>query len=145
MGGFSLLEKLNDEDRHSSIPVIIYTGKELTRNEETKLKKFSEAIVVKDASSPERLLDETSLFLHRVERKLPREKRRMLEQLHSAEEVFKDRKILIVDDDVRNVFALTSVLEAHGMEVLYAENGNAALDLLQRAEGIDIVVVASLT
>jgi len=80
-------------------------GKELTRNEETKLKKFAESIVVKDASSPERLLDETSLFLHRVERKLPKEKRRMLEQLHSADEVLKQRKILIVDDDVRNVFA----------------------------------------
>ena len=141
MDGFALLEKLKADERHAAVPVIVYTGKELTRREETKLKKFSDAIVVKDASSPERLLDETSLFLHRVERKLPREKRRMLEQLHSAEEVFKDRKILIVDDDVRNVFALTSVLEAHGMEVLYAENGNDALDLLQREEGIDLVLM----
>src|SRR5207244_2187661 len=104
--------------RHSSIPVIVYTGKELTRAEETKLKKFSDAIVVKDASSPERLLDETSLFLHRIERKLPQEKRKMLEQLHSADEIFRGKKILIVDDDVRNVFALASVLEASGMDVL---------------------------
>jgi CheY-like chemotaxis protein len=141
MGGFALLEKLKADERHATVPVIVYTGKVLTRREETKLKKFSDAIVVKDASSPERLLDETSLFLHRVERKLPREKRRMLEQLHSAEEVFKDRKILIVDDDVRNVFALTSVLEAHGMEVLYAENGQDALDLLQREDGIDLVLM----
>ena len=123
MGGFALLEKLKEDPRYSSIPVIVYTGKELTRREETKLKKFAESIVVKDASSPERLLDETSLFLHRVEGKLPQEKRRMLEQLHSAEEVFNHKKILIVDDDVRNVFALTSVLESHGMEVMYAENG----------------------
>jgi HAMP domain-containing protein/CheY-like chemotaxis protein/signal transduction histidine kinase len=141
LGGFALLEKLKEDERHASVPVIVYTGKELTRREETKLKKFSDAIVVKDASSPERLLDETSLFLHRVERKLPREKRRMLEQLHSAEDVFKNRKILIVDDDVRNVFALTSVLEAHGMEVLYAENGQEGLDLLQREPEVDLVLM----
>jgi CheY-like chemotaxis protein len=141
MGGFDLLEKLQDDEQHSSIPVIVYTGKELTRTEETKLKKFAESIVVKDASSPERLLDETSLFLHRVERKLPREKRRMLEQLHSADEVLKQRKILIVDDDVRNVFALTSVLEAHGMEVLYAENGRDGLELLHRHPEVDLVLM----
>jgi CheY-like chemotaxis protein/HAMP domain-containing protein/GAF domain-containing protein len=141
MGGFTLLEKLKEDERHSSIPVIIYTGKELTRAEETKLKKFAKSIVVKDASSPERLLDETSLFLHRVERKLPKEKRRMLEQLHSADEVLKQRKILIVDDDVRNVFALTSVLESHGMEVLYAENGKDGIDLLRQHPEIDLVLM----
>jgi HAMP domain-containing protein/signal transduction histidine kinase/DNA-binding response OmpR family regulator len=141
MGGFALLEQLKQDEQYASIPVIVYTGKELTRREETKLKKFSDAIVVKDASSPERLLDETSLFLHRVERKLPREKRRMLEQLHSAEDVFKNRKILIVDDDVRNVFALASVLEAHGMEVLYAENGQEGLELLRREPEVDLVLM----
>ena len=141
MGGFALLEKLKEDPRYSSIPVIVYTGKELTRREETKLKKFAESIVVKDASSPERLLDETSLFLHRVEGKLPQEKRRMLEQLHSAEEVFNHKKILIVDDDVRNVFALTSVLESHGMEVMYAENGEDGIDLLQRHPEIDLVLM----
>ena len=141
MGGFALLEKLKEDPRYSSIPVIVYTGKELTRREETKLKKFAESIVVKDASSPERLLDETSLFLHRVEGKLPQEKRRMLEQLHSAEEVFSHKKILIVDDDVRNVFALTSVLESHGMEVMYAENGEDGIDLLQRHPEIDLVLM----
>ena len=93
MGGFALLEKRQGRrPRYSSIPVIVYTGKELTRREETKLKKFAETIIVKDASSPERLLDETSLFLHRVEAKLPQEKRRMLEQLHSADEVFKQQE-----------------------------------------------------
>jgi HAMP domain-containing protein/CheY-like chemotaxis protein/signal transduction histidine kinase len=141
MGGFDLLEKLRGDERFSSIPVIVYTGKELTRREETKLKKFADTIVVKDASSPERLLDETSLFLHRVERKLPKEKRRMLEQLHSAEEVFKEKKILIVDDDVRNVFALTSVLEAHGMEVLYAENGKDGIELLRRNPEVDLILM----
>ncbi|MEN3312406.1 MAG: hypothetical protein V7645_1735, partial [Actinomycetota bacterium] len=141
MGGFDLLERLKEDEHHSSIPVIVYTGKELTRDEETKLKKFAESIVVKDASSPERLLDETSLFLHRVERKLPKEKRRMLEQLHSADEVLKQRKILIVDDDVRNVFALTSVLESHGMEVLYAENGKDGIELLRRHPEVDLVLM----
>ncbi len=141
MGGFDLLEKIKDDERFSAIPVIVYTGKELTRREETKLRKFADTIVVKDASSPERLLDETSLFLHRVERKLPQEKRRMLEQLHSAEEIFKEKKILIVDDDVRNVFALTSVLEAHGMEVVYAENGKDGIELLQRNPDVDLVLM----
>jgi CheY-like chemotaxis protein len=141
MGGFDLLEKLKEDERLSSMPVIVYTGKQLTRKEETSLRKFSEAIVVKDASSPERLLDETSLFLHRVERKLPQEKRRMLEQLHSAEDVFKDRKILIVDDDVRNVFALTSVLESHGMEVIYAENGKDGIEALRLNPDVDLVLM----
>ncbi len=141
MGGFELLERLNGDVRFSSIPVIVYTGKELTRREETKLKKFSDAIVVKDASSPERLLDETALFLHRVERKLPQEKRRMLEQLHSADDVFRGRRILIVDDDVRNVFALTSVLEASGMDVVYAENGREGIETLRDQPEIDLVLM----
>jgi HAMP domain-containing protein/CheY-like chemotaxis protein/GAF domain-containing protein len=141
MGGFDLLEKLKEDPRHVHTPVIVYTGKELTRREETKLKRFSDAIVVKDASSPERLLDETSLFLHRVERKLPREKRRMLEQLHSADEVFRGKRILIVDDDVRNVFALTSVLESSGMEVVYAENGREAIETLQTNPEVDLVLM----
>jgi HAMP domain-containing protein/CheY-like chemotaxis protein/putative methionine-R-sulfoxide reductase with GAF domain len=141
MGGFDLLEKLKEDPRHSRTPVIVYTGKQLTRREETKLRRFSEAIVVKDASSPERLLDETSLFLHRVERKLPQDKRRMLEQLHSADEVFAGRKILIVDDDVRNVFALTSVLESSGMEVVYAENGREAIETLRGTTDVDLVLM----
>jgi HAMP domain-containing protein/CheY-like chemotaxis protein len=141
LGGFELLERLKEDERSASTPVIVYTGKELTRDETTKLRKLADTIVVKDASSPERLLDETALFLHRVERKLPQEKRRLLEQLHSAEEVFKEKKILIVDDDVRNVFALTSVLEAHGMEVLYAENGRDGIELLRRNPEVDLVLM----
>jgi HAMP domain-containing protein/CheY-like chemotaxis protein/signal transduction histidine kinase len=140
-GGFELLELIKRDDRFASTPVIVYTGKELTQRETTKLRKLADTIVVKDASSPERLLDETALFLHRVERKLPREKRRLLEQLHSAEEVFKDKKIVIVDDDVRNVFALTSVLEAHGMEVLYAENGKEGIELLRRSADVDLILM----
>jgi hypothetical protein len=139
--GFDLLDQIKQDARFASTPVIVYTGKELTQRETTQLRKLADTIVVKDAGSPERLLDETALFLHRVERKLPQEKRRLLEQLHSAEEVFKDRKILIVDDDVRNVFALTSVLEAHGMEVLYAENGKDGIDLLRQTPEVDLVLM----
>jgi CheY-like chemotaxis protein len=141
MTGFQLLENLKEKEDGASIPVIVYTGTELTRREETNLKRFAETIVVKDASSPERLLDETALFLHRVERKLPQEKRKMLEQLHSADEVFRGKKILIVDDDVRNVFALTSVLEASGMEVLYAENGRDGIACLTSHPDVDLVLM----
>jgi HAMP domain-containing protein/CheY-like chemotaxis protein len=141
MTGFALLEKLKEDERFSSIPVIVYTGTELTRREETTLKQFADTIVVKDASSPERLLDETALFLHRVERKLPSAKRKMLEQLHSADEIFRGRKILIVDDDVRNVFALTSVLEANGMDVLYAENGKEGIECLRANLDLDLILM----
>jgi CheY-like chemotaxis protein len=127
--------------RYSTLPVIVYTGQELTRREETRLKKYAETIIVKDARSPERLLDETSLFLHRVEARLPQAKRQMLEQLHNAEEVFKGKKVLIVDDDVRNVFALTSVLEANGMEVIFAENGRDGIETLEASSGVDLVLM----
>jgi CheY-like chemotaxis protein len=139
--GFELLDQIKQEERLATMPVIVYTGKELSQRETNDLRQLSDTIIVKDASSPERLLDETALFLHRVERKLPKEKRRLLEQLHSAEEVFKDKKILIVDDDVRNVFALTSVLEAHGMEVLYAENGKDGVEVLGRTPDVDLVLM----
>jgi CheY-like chemotaxis protein len=140
MTGFKLLEQMKKDGR-STLPVIVYTGQELTRREETRLKKYAETIIVKDARSPERLLDETSLFLHRVEARLPQAKRRMLEQLHSIEEVFKGKKVLIVDDDVRNVFALTSVLEANGMEVIFAENGRDGIETLQASPDVDLVLM----
>jgi HAMP domain-containing protein/CheY-like chemotaxis protein/GAF domain-containing protein len=141
MTGFDLLERVKADERSRSLPVIVYTGKELTRREETKLKRYAETIVVKDARSPERLLDETSLFLHRVESKLPESKRRMLEQLHDADALFVGKKVLIVDDDVRNVFALTSALEARGMEVLYAENGREGIEALQGSPDVDLVLM----
>jgi hypothetical protein len=139
--GFKLLEELQKDERNSRLPVIVYTGKELTRREETRLKKYAETIIVKDARSPERLLDETSLFLHRVEARLPQAKRRMLEQLHNVEEIFKGKKVLIVDDDVRNVFALTSVLEANGMEVIFAENGKDGIETLREHPDVDLVLM----
>jgi CheY-like chemotaxis protein len=139
--GFKLLEQLRKDERHSRLPVIVYTGKELTRREETRLKKYAETIIVKDARSPERLLDETSLFLHRVEARLPPEKRSMLDQLHGVSEVFKNKKVLIVDDDVRNVFALASVLESSGMEVVFAENGRDGIETLQANPDVDLVLM----
>ncbi len=140
-GGFSLLERMKKSEEHRGVPVIVYTGKDLTRQEETRLKKYAETIIVKDARSPERLLDETALFLHRVESHLPPERRRVLEQLHSADAVFQGRKILIVDDDVRNVFALASVLEAYGMEVVYGENGREGLAKLEEHPDVDLVLM----
>jgi CheY-like chemotaxis protein/signal transduction histidine kinase len=139
--GFKLLEVLKKDERHSRLPVIVYTGQDLTRREETRLKKYAETIIVKDARSPERLLDETSLFLHRVEAQMPHAKRRMLEQLHSVEEVFRGKKVLIVDDDVRNVFALTSVLEANGMEVVFAENGRDGIEMLRENQDVDLILM----
>jgi CheY-like chemotaxis protein/HAMP domain-containing protein len=141
MSGFALLEKVKTDERWRSLPVIVYTGRDLTRREETRLKKYAETIIVKDVRSPERLLDETALFLHRVESKLPAEKRRMLEQLHSSDDVFKGKRVLIADDDVRNVFALASVLERQGMEVQFAENGNEAIATLQADPSIDLVLM----
>jgi CheY-like chemotaxis protein len=138
--GFELLEKLRDDERHGTLPVIVHTGKPLTRKEETRLKRFAGAIVVKDAGSPERLLDETALYLHRPPAALSAEHRRMLESLHQADAVLQGRKVLIVDDDVRNVFALTSVLEARGMKVLYAENGREGLEILNANPDVDLVL-----
>jgi CheY-like chemotaxis protein len=141
MSGFALLEKVKTDDRFRGLPVIVYTGRDLTRREETRLKKYAETIIVKDVRSPERLLDETALFLHRVESKLPAEKRRMLEQLHSTDDVFKGKRVLIADDDVRNVFALASVLERQGIEVEFAENGVEAVDKLQNGDPFDLVLM----
>jgi signal transduction histidine kinase/DNA-binding response OmpR family regulator/HAMP domain-containing protein len=139
--GFSLLERIKSDEGFADLPVIVYTGKELTKREETRLRKYAETIIVKDARSPERLLDETALFLHRPEARLPVEKRRMIEELHAGEDAFAGKRVLIVDDDVRNVFALTSVLERVGVEVLFAENGQDGLALLQEHPDVDLVLM----
>jgi CheY-like chemotaxis protein len=139
--GFDLLEQIKTEDAMQSIPIIIYTGKDLSAQEETQLRRYADTIIVKDARSPERLLDETALFLHRVEARLPADKRRMLEQLHSTESVLTGRKVLVVDDDLRNIFALTAVLEANGMEVVFAENGNDAIERLKENPDAGIVLM----
>jgi len=141
MTGFALLERIQTDERHRDMPVIVHTGRALTRREETKLKRYANAIVVKDAASPERLLDETALHLHRAPADLSPESRRMLDQLHQADAVLHGRKVLIVDDDVRNVFALTSVLEGRGMVVVFAENGREGLEVLGANPDVDLVLM----
>jgi CheY-like chemotaxis protein len=139
--GFQLLETVKSDPAIRDLPIIIYTGKELSQEEETRLRRFADTIIIKDVKSPERLLDETALFLHRVEAKLPEQKRRMLERLHNADAVFAGKHVLIVDDDVRNIFSLTSVLEDHGMRVSFAENGKQAIELLKSTPGVDLVLM----
>ncbi|HET9945182.1 MAG TPA: response regulator, partial [Actinomycetes bacterium] len=139
--GFTLLERLKKRADLRTLPVIVYTGQDLTRREETRLRRYAETIIVKDARSPERLLDETALFLHRVEAQMPPSRRRMIEHLRDDDAVFEGKKVLIVDDDVRNVFALTSALERHGMAVVYAENGREGIDTLEQNPDVDLVLM----
>ncbi|HEY6218974.1 MAG TPA: response regulator, partial [Gemmatimonadaceae bacterium] len=139
--GFGLLEQVKKDPAMNELPIIIYTGKNLTQAEETQLRQFAETIIVKDVKSPERLLDETALFLHRVEARMPEQKRRMLERLHNADAVFAGKHVLVVDDDVRNIFSLTSVLEDHGMVVSFAENGKDGVAKLEQIPGIDLVLM----
>jgi HAMP domain-containing protein/CheY-like chemotaxis protein/signal transduction histidine kinase len=139
--GFDLLERVKSDPEMQDLPIIIYTGKDLSPQEETRLRRYAESIIIKDVKSPERLLDETALFLHRVESSLPDEKRRMLEQLHRTDSVFGGKKVMVVDDDVRNIFSLTSVLEQQGMRVVFAENGRDAIELLKREPDVDLVLM----
>ena len=141
MSGFELIEQLKLQSGGEALPIIVYTARELTRAQETQLRRIAETIIVKDVRSPERLLDETALFLHRVQATLPAPKRQMLEQLHSSDPILRDKKVLIIDDDVRNIFALTSLLERYQMQVLYAENGADGIDVLQNHPDIHVVLM----
>ena len=132
MSGFELLDRMQAEPAIADVPVVVFTGKELTDDEMAQLKIMAKSIVLKDVQSPERLLDETALFLHRVVTELPPEKQQMLERLHGSNEVLRGRKVLVVDDDARNIFALTSVLENHDMQVISATNGRQAIELIQQ-------------
>ena len=129
MSGFELLERIQPNPALRDLPVVVFTGKELSEQEETRLKTVAKSIVLKDVQSPERLFDETALFLHRVVADLPESKRQMLERLHGRNEVLRGRKVLVVDDDARNIFALTTLLENHEMEVLSATNGRQAIEM----------------
>ena len=141
MSGFEMLERMRADQALSQVPVIVYTGKELTRSEESQLRRLAQTIIIKDVKSPERLLDETTLFLHRVESALPPEKQRLLDQLHRSDPTLTGKRALIVDDDIRNIFALTSILERYEMSVQYAENGHDALKLLNENPDIDVVLM----
>jgi CheY-like chemotaxis protein/CHASE3 domain sensor protein len=139
--GSELIRAIQKQLGEHSPPVIVYTGKDLSRQEETELRRFSDAIIVKDARSPERLLDETALFLHRVQSKLPESKRRMIEEVQRDDPVLSGRKVLIVDDDVRNIFAITTALESYRMNVVYAESGRGGLDMLDTNPDVAAVLM----
>lgn len=144
--GYSLLETLSREDTYSFPPVIVYTGRELATEEEDRLRRYSKSIIIKGAKSPERLLDEVTLFLHQVESALPPEQQRMLQKARSRDAALEGRHVLVVEDDVRNVFALTCLLEPRGAIVKIARNGREAIQALEQsrdpsARAIDLVLM----
>jgi CheY-like chemotaxis protein len=139
--GYDLLEQMAGGGKYAFPPVIVYTGRALTRDEEQRLRRYSRSIIIKGAKSPERLVDEVTLFLHRVEASLPPDQQKLLLQARQREAVFEGRRILLVEDDVRNIFALSSVLEPLGAEILVARNGREALDFLARDAQVDVVLM----
>jgi HAMP domain-containing protein/CheY-like chemotaxis protein/signal transduction histidine kinase len=141
ISGFDLLDEIGKKPALRDLPIVIYTAQELSRKEVTKLKRYAKTIVIKDARSPERLLDETALFLHRSHASLPELQRRMLEEIHAADGGLAGRKVLIVDDDLRNIFALSSLLERQQMQVLFAENGRDGIEVLEKDPSIEIVLM----
>ena len=141
MSGFDVLDSLRDTPALGELPVVVFTGKELSPEEDARLHMLARSVVVKGVESPERLLDETALFLHRVVTDLPAEKQRMLDRLHSSDEALVGKKVLVVDDDVRNIFALSSVLERRGMTVLTAGTGREAITTLESTPDIAIVLM----
>ncbi|MBS0201260.1 MAG: HAMP domain-containing protein [Planctomycetes bacterium] len=134
MTGFDLLSRINDDATLRDLPVVVFTGKELSAEEESRLRNVAKSIVLKDVQSPERLLDETALFLHRIVTNMPVAKQKMLENLHGSSEILRGSKVLIVDDDARNIFALTTVLEGHDIDVLSATNGRQAIELIETSD-----------
>jgi CheY-like chemotaxis protein len=141
MDGFEVLEQINNSPQLLELPVVVFTGKDLSPEEDARLHSLARSVVVKDVESPERLLDETALFLHRVIANLPPEKQRMLDRLHRSDEALIGRKVLVVDDDVRNIFALSSVLERRGMTVLTAGTGREAISTLEQTPEVAIVLM----
>lgn len=141
MTGFDLLEKMNSDDNQSYPPTIVYTGRELTRDEESQLQLYSHSVIIKGAKSPERLLDEVTLFLHRVESDLDVKKQGILQDLRNRDKVFEKRTVMVVDDDMRNIFALTAALEQKGARIVIAKNGQESLDKLAIEKNIDIVLM----
>ena len=141
MSGFDVLDQLGQSPEFSELPIVVFTGKELSPEEDARLRTLARSVVVKGVESPERLLDETSLFLHRVISTLPPEKQKMLDRLHRSDEALVGKKVLVVDDDVRNIFALSSVLERRGMSVLTAGTGREAIQTLESTPDLAIVLM----
>ncbi|HEY8033891.1 MAG TPA: response regulator, partial [Methylocella sp.] len=141
MSGFDFLERIASDAAIPDIPVVVFTGRELSPEEDARLRTMARSVVVKGVESPERLLDETALFLHRDVTSLPAEKRRMLERLHGSDEDLAGKTVLLVDDDARNIFALSSVLERRLMHVLTSTTGSEAIALLDANSGAAIVLI----
>ncbi len=141
MSGFEVLERMRADDALTDVPVVVFTGRELSAEEDAQLHTMARSIVVKGVELPERLLDETALFLHRVITDLPAEKQHMLERLNCSDEDLVGRTVLLVDDDARNIFALSSVLERRGMNVLTATTGNEAIELIEKTPSLAIVLM----
>jgi CheY-like chemotaxis protein/nitrogen-specific signal transduction histidine kinase len=141
MTGFELIHTLSEMKGHNLPPIIVYTGKELTKEENNLLHKYSDSIIIKGIKSEERLLDETALFLHRTISSLPKSKQMMIHNLHDKEAIFHSKKILLVDDDMRNIFALSKILQERGMEVIKSEDGKNALKMVEEHSDIDLVLM----
>ncbi len=141
MSGLELLAEVQKDAKLRATPIIVFTGRELSEGEQTELRKKAKSIVIKGVRSPERLLDETALFLHRVIADLPPAKRQMIETLYGSDEALHGRKVLLVDDDIRNIFALNSLLERHSMQVICATNGEEAIKLLESTDGLSLVLM----
>jgi CheY-like chemotaxis protein len=141
MSGFEILAEVQRDSTLREVPIVVFTGRDLSANEEASLRSMAKGIVLKGAQSPERLLDETALFLHRIISNLPETKQRMLETLHDSDEALQGKKVLVVDDDVRNIFALSSVLERHKMEVISASNGQDAIKQMENTQDLSLVLM----
>jgi CheY-like chemotaxis protein len=141
MTGFDLLDRIQADPAVSDLPVVVFTGKQLSEAEELRLRRAAKSVVLKDVQSPERLFDETALFLHRVVADLPPAKQQLLERLHGSNDVLRKRKVLVVDDDARNIFALTTVLENHEMDVVSATNGRQAIELIDQTPDLSVVLM----
>jgi CheY-like chemotaxis protein len=141
ISGFELLDKIQSEPSLREIPIVVFTGRDLSKEEEGHLRTVAKSIVLKDVQSPERLLDETALFLHRVVADLPESKQNMLERLHGSNEALRGQKVLIVDDDARNIFALSTVLENQEMDVLSATNGRQAIEIIENTANLSMVLM----
>ncbi len=141
MSGYEVLEKMNADEKQKKIPVVIYTSKDLTKEENEKLRKYAQSIILKGAKSFERLLAETTLFLHQIDTNFPEKKKKMMEGAHGKENIMEGKTILIVDDDMRNVFALTSLLEDYKANVVIAKNGKEAIEKLHKNDNIDLILM----
>ncbi|MBI5657309.1 MAG: response regulator, partial [Geobacter sp.] len=141
MSGFDLLEHIHKDETLRRIPVIIHTGRDLSHEEELKLQHYAKSIIIKGAKGPERLLNEVTLFLHMVENDLPRDKQRMIRAALDKEAMLDGKKVLLVDDDMRNVFSLSSILSGKNMVVLEAENGREALERIAEHPDVNIVLM----